>query len=213
MFEGCPAFSPASFFDFSLPVGYFSSLPFPKKMHKQLLLPDVSNLLSESSFAEVAMSWSEDGLLFTITVNKKFEDCFYPNYLEGDAIELFIDTRDLKSGFMNRFCHHFLFLPKDVHGVQAQEITRFRGEDEHPLCDPKDLALEVQFEKNSYHALIKIPSDCLSGYDPLAWNKMAIAYRISRPQGGAQHFPVSSELYPIDQHPSLWCSSILENER
>lgn len=212
MFTSAPAFSPSRFFAFSLHVPRNEALPFPKKVYKEALLPDFSEVLQEDSFAEVAFSWSEEGLFFEVHSKKEFEDCLYPNYEAGDAFEVFIDTRDFKSSFINRFCHHFVFLPRPVNGVQMQEITRFRGEEERSLCDPKDLFMETEFTKKGYVLRIKIPGECLHGYDPISWNKLAICYRISRVGGSPQHLPSSSVLYPIEQHPNLWCSCILENE-
>ena len=118
-----------------------------------------------------------------------------------------IDTRDLKSaGFNTRFCHHFYFLAQAVEGQQAGEITHFRTEDRHPLCDSQALECQIKSSSKDYILQIFIPSQCLYGYDPKQFDRLGFTYRINRVGGHPQHFTVVSEEYQIDQQPSLWGS-------
>lgn len=175
-------------------------------------LPSTSTLCHEYPFAQVAIGWNEEGLGFNILVNQPFTQSFFPDIERGDSIELMIDTRDIKtSGFNTRFCHHFYFLPKEVDGQLHGEITHFRTDDNHPLCDPQLLQSETEskvrlFRSNSYEMKIFIPASCLHGYDPHQFDRLGMTYRINRCGGKPQHFSVSSKDYQIDQQPALWAS-------
>ncbi len=170
-------------------------------------LPSTSKLTQDYPFAKMAMGWHEDGLAFSIMVDQPFIRSHLPDVTRGDSIELFIDTRDLKSaGFNTRFCHHFFFLPEPIEGEQKGEITHFRTEDSHPLCDPQLLECKTQLGKKDYKIKIFIPSQCLYGYDPKQFDRIGFTYRINRTSGHPQHFSVVSQEYQVDQQPSLWAS-------
>lgn len=170
-------------------------------------LPPTKNLTGEENFAHVAIGWCEEGIGLQVEIRGVAKQSFYPELERGDCVELFFDTRDMKSaGFNTRFCHHFFFLSLPVEGVVKGEKTRFRTEDSHPLC-PSDLLIKSQeVKKNKYTMNIFIPAICLCGYDPEQFNRIGFTYRIHRFSGKPQHFAVLSEEYPIDQHPSLWAS-------
>lgn len=173
-------------------------------------LPTTARLCHEYTFAKVAMGWREEGIGFYIHVDQPYLKSLFPDLHRGDSVELMIDTRDVKtSGFNTRFCHHFYFLPEPVEGQQAGEITHFRTEDSHPLCEPHLLMCETQLEVRGYKMKIFIPSQCLYGYDPKQSNRLGFTYRINRVGGRPQHFSVSSQEYHIDQQPALWSSITL----
>jgi hypothetical protein len=189
-----------------LPIDFFN-LEIEASLGKKLLLPDTSELLNEESFSKLFLTCLSESLVLHADIKKPFEECFYPEYEHGDSLELFIDTRDLKTaGFMTRFCHHFLILTTYVKGVTSREITRFRTEDVHPLCDPLDLEVKASFSSSHYSLEVSIPAHCLHGYDPASFNRIGFTYRLNRPGGSAQHFSVSSHYYSIAQHPSLWAT-------
>jgi len=172
---------------------------------KKYRLPDVSELNCEESFADVHMGWNEEGLAFLVKVHQLPEGSAYPNPEEGDSVELYIDTRDIKTArFNHRFCHHFAFLAEQVEGVQAAELTHFRTEDVHPLCDPRDLEVQVTVKKSSYVMSIWVPAKSLHGYDTSQCDRLGFSYRINRWGGEPQHFSVHSAEYHVDQNPSLW---------
>lgn len=170
-------------------------------------LPDTSDLCQDYPFAQVAMGWHPDGLAFSVQVDQPFSKSVFPEIQKGDSVELMIDTRDLKSaGFNTRFCHHFYFLPQIAEDHLCGEITHFRTEDQHPLCDPQHLACKTQLNGRNYKMTIFIPSDCLFGYEPNQFDRLGFTYRINRVGGKPQHFSVSSHDFQIDQQPSLWAS-------
>ncbi|MCE5316361.1 MAG: hypothetical protein LLG04_03235 [Parachlamydia sp.] len=183
---------------------------FPKinaKNKGRYILPNTSELCAEWPFAEVAMGWNGEGLELFIAIDQAVHRVSYPNVTQGDSVELFFDTRDVKtSGFNTRFCHHFFFLPEAVEGNQAGEITRFRGEETHELCDPKELSIKASLKSAGYTLQIFIPRSCLYGYDPEQFQRLGFSYRINRSSGPSQHFSVISDEYTIEQQPSLWSS-------
>lgn len=182
-----------------------------KAQAQKILLPDTSELCSEETFAEVALGWNEDGIEAFVRVNYPFKNAYYPEIERGDSVEFFIDTRDVKTaGFNTRFCHHFFFLAEGVEGHFAGEITRFRTEDVHPLCDSSELKVKSLMQSSGYTLNIFIPSQCLYGYDPEQFNRLGFSYRINRAEGFPQHFTVVTEDFPIEQQPSLWGSLTLE---
>jgi hypothetical protein len=136
--------------------------PSIKVMRKKFLLPSTSELLHEIPFAEIAMAWSEQAI---------YCDIFFDRPLDPiDKMELFFDTRDLKTvSFTHRFCHQFLILPQRASNETfTKEITAFRTEDVHPLCLAEDIQVDLQDNRRSYVIRVVIPAHCLHGYDPFA---------------------------------------------
>ncbi|HLB53332.1 MAG TPA: hypothetical protein VJK48_06480 [Chlamydiales bacterium] len=193
LFENLPSLTPAQFF------GVMASCYYTEKAvgrGKKWLLPSMADLLDEDEFANVYAGWNEEGVSFFIEVDVPFLDP------EKDFVELFIDTRDLKvKGVVSRFCHHFRFSPKE-----KREVTRFRGEDIHPLADSKNLGCDAEIGKNCYFLAIAIPADSLHGYDPLTFSRLGFTYQINRSDGPPSHFSVSSSDFTIEQHPATWGS-------
>ena len=178
---------------------------------KSHFLPGTSDLTGEECFAKIAIGWSDEGIGVRLVTHQPAVRSFYPEFDQGDSVEFFFDTRDLKSaGFNTRFCHQFLFLPQSVEGVNKCEMTHFRTDDRHPLCDSQDLQCNSELKKKEYSLSIFIPSHCLHGYDPKQFNRLGFTYRIHRFGGLPQHFSVVSQDYQIDQHPSLWGSLFLK---
>jgi len=205
--EKLPALAPLDFFSVEGELCFSKSPPSSKLMRRNYMLSDTSEWLGEEHFADVAAAWNESGLFFTFFVNKPFEEALYPRFSEGDAVELFLDTRDLKTaGFATRFCHHFLFLPQKVQGIQTQELTHFRTEDTHPICDAADLQVVSEFSKKDYELQIFIPAHCLHGYDPSSFERIGFTYRIHRFKGMPQHFSLGSQHFTLEQHPRFWAT-------
>lgn len=201
------AFTPVNFFALSCECHQLTTKDRVPSLTASYLLPATNHLCHEYTFAKVAMGWSEEGLGFHIHVDQPYTKSVFPDLQRGDSVELFIDTRDLKSaGFNTRFCHHFYFLAEAIEGQQGGEITHFRTEDSHPLCDPQLLQCETKLGKSDYKIKIFIPTQCLYGYDPKQFERLGFTYRVNRVGGRSQHFSVVSQEYQIDQQPSLWGS-------
>ena len=199
LLEGMDSLFPADFFTYNIEIGQSATD-----------LPDLSDLLAEEPLSSLSLSWSVEGISGLFRVKKSLETSLFPDYSKGDAVEIFIDTRDnKKAGFASRFCHQFVFLGKEVNGIRAQEITKFRAEDMHPLCDPSDIFLEIKEKKESYEVTFTLPKEILYGYDPLQFSRLGFAYRIHRYKGKPEHFPFSSKYFEPLKHPSLWASLLL----
>ncbi len=204
------SFAPINFFQLSADCRSLNEGPFPtltNRNYQKFLLPNTSALCAEDHFADIAMGWSREGIEVFAYVKTAYQQAYYPEVSRGDSVELFIDTRDVKtSGFNTRFCHHFFFLPEAVEGHIAGEITRFRTEDTHELCDPNELSVRSLIKSSYYILNIFIPNQCLNGYDPAQFDRLGFSYRINRASGPSQHFSVVTEEFQIEQQPSLWSS-------
>jgi len=179
-----------------------------KRLSDKHRLPDLSKLNGQRPFADLYIGWHEDGVRLRVEVDGTFKEPDFPNFQTADSIELFFDTRDVKtSGFNTRFCHHFYFLPEPVQNngdrVQAGEATRFRTEDVHELCDASKLEIK-KGKKGKFE--IFIPAECLHGYDPTQFNRLGFTYRINRINNTSQYFSANDEDFTIEQQPSLWAS-------
>lgn len=202
LFEDLPALSPVQFFGLTADCQFLRGSLEPKKRY---LLPSTNDLLDEESFADIYAGWNFEKLCFHFSIDVPFQKAHESDFRKGDSIELFIDTRDLKTkGSVTRFCHHFVFFPVEVQNFYGREISRFRNEDTHKLCHPEDLQITAEIHSNSYEVSIEIPSHCLYGYDPLSFPRIGFTYRVNRFEGRAQHFAVSSDEYNIEQHPATW---------
>jgi len=189
-----------------------------KQFEKKHLLPNLASFYEERSLAVVSIGWNEKGIALLITINGRFNEPDFPNFLAADSVELFFDTRDVKTtGYSTRFCHHFYFLPDPVQVdgnlVQAGEITRFRTDEVHELCDPDLLSIETSEDKRSRSMHIFIPSECLYGYDSNQFDRLGFTYRINRRNGARQFFSASSADFQIEAQPSLWASLKLIKEK
>ena len=190
------------------------SVPYAKKedmtwskMRKQAPLSDLSAILAEEDFSHVALAWNPDSLCVYLRVDQPCTQVEYPQFAQGDAFEVFIDTRDLKeSRFFHPFCHRFLFLPKEVQGVQAREISLFRKEEGHPLCDPQKLAVAVERHKDSYEMLLHIEGEALHGFERGDRMKIGFSYRLHRAGNRSEAFCLSSSHFSIEQQPRFWAS-------
>lgn len=182
-----------------------------KLLDKKYLLPSFSKFLNEESFAELFMAYDEGGLYFHVKVNVPFTKVNSPEFNKADSIEIFIDTKDLKTkGHITKFCHHFVFFPEKVQNSFGKEISRFRADDMHKLCNTSDLKIEASILKDSYFMNIFIPQSCLHGFDLKNNDKIGFNYRINRYSQESMHFCASSKEYPIERNPYLWATLALK---
>jgi hypothetical protein len=200
--------SPVNYFQINLDCHRLPKGDFPRlkgSSFKKHILPDTSTLCNQESFAEIAMGWNLEGIELCVKVEKRFEHASYPDVMRGDSFELFIDTRDVKtSGYNTRFCHHFFFLPEAIEGHHAGELTHFRTEDTHPLCDPGELHVKASLSREAYTLHLWIPKEVMHGYDPEQFKRMGFSYRVNRPRYESQHFSAKSSEFQLEQQPSLW---------
>ncbi|MCH9614877.1 MAG: hypothetical protein SP1CHLAM54_00920 [Chlamydiia bacterium] len=155
-------------------------------------LPSGSHLLAEKHLADVEMGFTDEALEIEVTFKRPIKD--------GDAVEFFVDTRDLKtSKTITQFCHHYKCTL--LGGV---ELTRFRGDDTHPLAE--DFSIQVRGKT------LCITLDQLHGFDPKRFNRIGFTYQITREDGDAEHFFLSKSTHNLAQNPHLWTTITLEDK-
>lgn len=207
--------SPVNFFELKLGAQFHKAKTLPGMTlsgGKAYKLPDLSALTGDDQFADVGIAWNEEGLILRFEVYKPFEAALYPEIQEGDSVEVFIDTRDVKTaGFATRFCHHFFFVAEEVDGKFGAEISRFRTDDSHPLSDHNDLIVKPKLAKDSYTLDVFIPQICLFGYEPADFKRIGFTYRINRCGGDPQHFSLKTDEFRIEDQPALWASITLQD--
>ncbi len=160
----------------------------------------------------VYVAWNDHG----IAINAELELPQQENEAEGSGrpeLDLFIDTRDMKSNKrVNRFCHHFQLL------FPAQGVKKLLPE------RIKQIALTHTQSKNSADARHEIPTvgtiqgdrqivSCwlskkvLNGFDPKNVPSIGFFYLIKpdRPQADNQPYGLSED-FPYAADPSLWPS-------
>lgn len=211
MLEEIVPLEAAHFFAFEVACHYAKG----KKLEKEHKLPDLGPFYQERSFAQVSLGWHELGICVEVKIKGRFDQPDFPNYQSADSIELFFDTRDVKTaGYPSRFCHHFYFLPQSIQtngdSIQAGEVTRFRLDDAHALCDASLLQVKSKEQKSESLIEVWIPAECLHGYDPKQFNRLGFTYRINRVDGSVQYFSASSKDFSIESQPSLWASVLLK---
>jgi hypothetical protein len=195
IFEELPALSPVQFFALSWDCPYLKG---DLRVSGDHQIPSTVELLGEEEFAELFMGWNEQKIEMEVRTHRR---------TNRDSVEIFFDTRDLKTkAQVSKYCHHFIFTPDEKEGFFGREITRFRNEDIHRLCDPSELGVDVESDESSYILRIRIPAICLFGYDPFQFQRLGFTYRVNRADLPSQHFAVSSEEFNIEQQPSLWAT-------
>ncbi len=210
MFEELAPLSPLFFFQVAYKAKY---LPLSKKtfFSNNYLLPRTSEFSSEEEFAKVFFAWHEEGIHIHAEIAEEMENASFSNYRSGDALEVFIDTRDLKSRkALSPFCHHFVIFGEKVNGFFGHEITRFRAEGGHPLCHPRDISVEADIKPKKSRLTIYLPHYSLYGFDPLSFQRLGFSYRVNRTQKSPQSFSVNSEEFNLSEHPNLWASLRME---
>jgi hypothetical protein len=184
--------SPAPFFE----VRTAASKMDQKRSFKKGRLPDGTGLTGEGKLGTVSLLWSDVGLFFEVEIKLSLE--------EGDFLDLFIDTRDLKnSNVITRYCHHFIIYPDEEEGI---EVTRFRGDDSHPLAEPSLIRVKTEPKRSSYSFEVTLPKEILYGYDPSEFKRLGLTYRFQKKSGEKMHFNISSDTFHLEKHPALWAS-------
>ncbi len=197
-----PAVLPLHFFEVELDV---------RKGGKPTLINGHPEFLDEEPFSEVYLAVSEKGICIQLKVFKPFEKAVFPDVEKGDGIEFFVDTRGIQGSLIiHKYCHHFVFIPKEVDGILGVEVTRFKTNDKRELAQKESLKLSTQFTKNGYSMEVFIPDIALFGYEPIEYPSVKIAYIVHRGSAESNHFPKSGREYSLKDHPSLWATLVLK---
>lgn len=161
--------------------------------------------------AIVHIAWSQDSFHLFFDIDKPIEKT-ESDYRKSDSVELFFDTRDNKQkNIVSRFCHHFAIYPEKVDGSFFKEVTRFRGEDMHPIAAKDTIEVIVSVKKKSYSMQIKIKAEALHGYQPSEFDQLGFCYRVNQVNLDPVGFYAPFDTIAIEKHPSSWSSLLLKN--
>ena len=172
------------------------------------LVPDLMSIDGQQSFAKVYMAWDESGLYFACEVKNKTTYKINPRHpSEGDCLELFIDTRDVKERRANRFCHRFYFLPggsgRDGKRPIGRQISINDAREQAPPCPEDSIKLGLHRLKRRYSMAIKLPATGLNGFAPQEFGRVGFTYLLHDSQHGTQSWSSIGDL-DVDSDPSTW---------
>jgi hypothetical protein len=171
-------------------------------------LPELMGVDGLPSFASLYMAWDDAGLYFGLEVKNKTRYRLEPRHpSQGDCLELFLDTRDVKEHRANRYCHRFYFLPggsgKDGRKPIGRQSSIDRAREQAPPCPEEEIQIGLRRLKKSYQLEIKIPAAGLNGYQPREFGRLGFTYLLHDSQHGAQSWSAGTDL-PVDQDPATW---------
>lgn len=179
-----------------------------KDWNDDALVPDLMVIDGQQPFASTYMAWDDSGLYFAIKVEHKTTYKLNPRTpSEGDCLELFIDTRDIKEHRANRFCHHFYFLPGGTGKGAAKPIGRQTtiddAREQAPPCPEDAIKTGLKKLKKSYSLEIKIPAIGLNGFAPREFSRVGFTYLLHDSQHGTQSWSSISD-FGVEHDPSTW---------
>ena len=152
------------FFSFSSNINYFDSNNIKSSRY----------LTYSNKFYDIYLAYRNEGLFLYVDIKKKVE------IINNDFIELFFDTRNLKSlYYLDKYCHHFVFFFEKEEDHFVKEVTKFRGDNLHLHADPTDIFVKVKKTRNNYSYDMCIPQKCLYGFDPEKFTNIGFAFRIN----------------------------------
>jgi hypothetical protein len=170
-------------------------------------LPDLA--LDGGTFATMWMAWSPEALWFAVRVERTRPPQVMPNRpAAGDCIELYIDTRDVRSAHRaGRYCHKFIMAPVGRSG-RAQKpffdhVDVARATASPPKVLPEQVELAAVVDREFYSMEIRIPAEALFGYDIETNRRLGFAYVVHDIERPMQVWPHESEL-PLWVDPGLW---------
>lgn len=179
---------------------------------KDIKLPTFADLFYQESFGEVGLYYNAEGIGGKVFVDAPFTTSEYPDFSKGDALELFIATKDSRQATsVTRFCHHFVIFPVEIGSFYAKEITHFRHDDTRLLFDPSPIFIKSSFEKKNYNFDFFIPKSSLYGFDDMTTG-FSFTYMLHNVKKGVQSFSASQENFPVSQMPALWAFGVLQKK-
>ena len=173
-------------------------------------LPRLSELDGERAFAEVFVAWSEAGLYIA-------ERCAKPEGVvvsnrrrphSGDGLQVWIDARASQTSHRaNRFCHHFILLPRGGGGNRMEpmgwQVNIRRARERPPVCKPEEIVIGSQIGEGFYTIEAFLPARILNGFEPHVGMRLGFNYFAHDIPGGKQHWS-SPRAMPMETDPSLW---------
>ena len=204
--------APSFLFRFSVPCLAREPLWSEKKIElpESHRLPNFGELDERPGFADVRVTWCEQGIALSMRVvgKKQAVWCRESRLDESDGITLLIDTRDTHNIHRaSRFCHRFVFLPQGKGNrfeTPVAKLASIARAKENPK-DIDDGKLQIRAEKriDGYILRAAIPATAITGYDPSEHVRLGFNYVVMDRELGCQVFAGDLEM-PISSDPSLW---------
>jgi hypothetical protein len=160
-------------------------------------------------FAQLYMAWDDAGLYFGVEVPAKTTYHIDPrHWTQGDCLELWVDTRDLKDVHRgHRYCHRFYILPGGTGPGGRQPIgrqtTMDRAREQAPPCPEETIKLGLRRLKSSYQLEVHLPASGLNGFQPGEFDRLGFAYLLHDSQHGTQSWSAGPEA-GVGHDPSTW---------
>jgi len=171
-------------------------------------VPELMSVDGQTPFATAYMAWDDSGLYFACEVKNKTTYKINPREpTEGDCLELFIDTRDVKEHRANRFCHRFYFLLGGTGKGGKKPIGRQTAIDDareqSPPCPEDSIKTAIKKLKRSYALEVKLPASGLNGFAPREFSRVGFTYLLHDSQHGTQTWSSIPDM-AVDSDPSTW---------
>lgn len=211
-----PSLSHRAFFGFSFDCRYREEPPLIdanlKDWSDEYRVPELSRVDGgPGAFGELSMAWNDDGLYFALEVKggKTGYKIDPRKYWQGDCLEMWIDTRDVKDAHRaNRFCHHFIFLPggqgRDGKSPIGRQTSIDKAREQAPPCPEDLIQVALKRLKRSYRMEMHVPAPGLNGFQPREFQRLGFNYILHDSDHGAQSWSVSRGGIPLVHDPSTW---------
>ena len=170
-------------------------------------LPDLMDLDGKSSYADVYLGWSDEGIYIGLDVKGAPGLEVEPKRpLKGDGFQVWLDTRDVREAHRaSRFCHHFYFLPTGGRsdGPMAGQVRIRRAREQSKICEPQSITVASRVTKKGYRLSAFLSSDILAGFEPEDNNRFGFTYLLRDRLLDRQYWTADDPL-PVTYDPSLW---------
>ena len=178
-------------------------------------LVSLAELDGEKDFADVWACWNDSGIAIACRVTGKRQRlrCDRARFWEGDNVRLCVDMRDTRNiRRASRFCQQFFFLPTGGGRRKSEPVAGVnpiqRAREEAPAVPVERIRIASTVEPSGYILEALIPSECLSGFDPVEHPRIGFYYLIEDGDHGQQYLTVGDDLYwHVD--PSTWATARL----
>lgn len=203
---------------------YRKNMPLEKSgllldLPESFIIPSLSEMDHQPTFAQVRMAWNESGLGLQVHVEGKKEplqgDLSRPR--TSDGVTFWLDTRDSRSSHRGtRYCHMFHFLPTgggpDKESPAFAQSKIHRALQDAPEANPGEIAYRFLVEPTGYNLEAYLPATALTGYDPEECPTLGMCLQIHDRELGNQIMDSATE-FPFAEDPSLWSQLLLVREQ
>ncbi|MGR3951614.1 MAG: hypothetical protein QRY74_01650 [Chlamydia sp.] len=164
----------------------------------------------------LAVGWNENGLFLAVQwdIYPPYTT-LWPKYRLGDALEIYIDTKNRNSfRLVHRYCHQFILFPEAFEGIQSKEITEFRTQESRPMAQDNTVKGFFHKAKNGINFFVAtIPESALFGWSPEVGGKISLGCVLHNGDGklsSSQSFPeCSGGPASLEKSPYTWITAVL----